>query len=85
MDSMIGQGLAKFTERGEKCKERCKTAWGRALYKQWIHDLLHHLFSVLQPELFFRLYEPLGVKYANMTQSVLVIFLNLVLILVTDK
>ena len=33
ISSKIGQGSARFTERGEKCRERGEASRGRALYK----------------------------------------------------
>lgn len=75
--SMIGEGLAKFAERGENAKRGVKRPGAELFTNKGIHDLLYHLSNVLQPELFFRLYgphEPLSVKYANMLQNVLVIF-----------
>lgn len=76
---MIGQGLAKFTERGENAKRGVKLPGAELFTNKGIHDLLDHLSSILQPELFPRLYgphEPLSVKYANMSHNVLVIFSN---------
>lgn len=58
-------------------QRRVKQLGAELLTNKGIHDLLDHLSSVLQPELFFRLYgphEPLSVKYANMIQSALVLF-----------
>ena len=58
-------------------QRRVKQLGAELLTNKGIHDLLDHLSSVLQPELFFRLYgphEPQSVKYANMIQSALVLF-----------
>ena len=86
--SITGQGLAEFTETGENGERGVKLPGAAFFTNKGIHDPRDHLSSVLQPELFFRLYgphEPLSVKYANMTLNVIVIFFHLVLILVTNN
>lgn len=75
--SIIGQGLAEFTETGENAERGVKLPGAAFFTNKGIHDPQDHLSSVLQPELFFRLYgphEPLSVKCANMTLNVIVIF-----------
>lgn len=52
---MIGEGLAKFAERGENAKRGVKQPGAELFTNKGIHDLLYHLSNVLQPELFFRL------------------------------